>query len=73
MSALLLGVFGLFTVIVIESMLVTDLELHHLIIGFLSCATLISLFVCNGSKWYMNVSWNRASVHACENLNGSRA
>ncbi|KAK1424059.1 hypothetical protein QVD17_19371 [Tagetes erecta] len=44
MSALLLGVFGLFAVIAIGSLLVTDLELRHLIIGFLSCATLISMF-----------------------------
>ncbi|GJR41333.1 hypothetical protein Tco_1058867 [Tanacetum coccineum] len=44
MSALLLGVFGLFAVIVIGSMLITDLEIRHLIIGFLSCATLISMF-----------------------------
>ncbi|KAI3809631.1 hypothetical protein L1987_19227 [Smallanthus sonchifolius] len=44
MSALLLAVFGLFAVIAIGSLLVTDLELRHLIIGFLSCATLISMF-----------------------------
>ncbi|KAI7744320.1 hypothetical protein M8C21_032736 [Ambrosia artemisiifolia] len=43
-SALLLAVFGLFAVIAIGSLLVTDLELRHLIIGFLSCATLISMF-----------------------------
>ncbi|KAJ0684345.1 putative SWEET sugar transporter [Helianthus annuus] len=44
MSALLLAVFGLFAAIAIGSLLVTDLELRHLIIGFLSCATLISMF-----------------------------
>ncbi|KAD5318183.1 hypothetical protein E3N88_18129 [Mikania micrantha] len=44
MSGFLLAVFGLFAVIVIGSLLVTDLELRHLIIGFLSCATLISMF-----------------------------
>ncbi|MFS7984162.1 putative SWEET sugar transporter [Helianthus anomalus] len=44
MSALLLAVFGLFAAIAIGSLFVTDLELRHLIIGFLSCATLISMF-----------------------------
>ncbi|KAI3744397.1 hypothetical protein L1987_57477 [Smallanthus sonchifolius] len=44
MSGLLLAVFGLFAVIAIGSLLVTNLELRHLIIGFLSCATLISMF-----------------------------
>nr|XP_043622764.1 bidirectional sugar transporter SWEET2 [Erigeron canadensis] len=44
MSALLLAVFGVFAVIVIGSLLVTDLEVRHLLIGFLSCATLISMF-----------------------------
>lgn len=44
MSGLLLAVFGVFAVIAIGSLLVTDLELRHLIIGYLSCATLISMF-----------------------------
>ncbi|KAL8205426.1 hypothetical protein R6Q57_008977 [Mikania cordata] len=43
MCALLLAVFSLFAVIAIRSLLVTDHELRHLIIGFLSCATLISM------------------------------
>ncbi|KAL4555190.1 hypothetical protein LXL04_037801 [Taraxacum kok-saghyz] len=44
MSALLVAVFGLFAVIAVGSMLVIDLELRHLLIGFLSCFTLISMF-----------------------------
>lgn len=44
MSLILLAVFGLFTIIAIGSLQVADLELRHLIIGFLSCATLISMF-----------------------------
>ncbi|XP_076896413.1 bidirectional sugar transporter SWEET2-like [Bidens hawaiensis] len=44
MSGLLLAVFVVFAAIVIGSLLVTDLEVRHLIIGFLSCATLISMF-----------------------------
>ncbi|CAI9294996.1 unnamed protein product [Lactuca saligna] len=44
MSALLVAVFALFAVISIGSMLITDLEFRHLLIGFLSCFTLISMF-----------------------------
>lgn len=58
MSALLLGVFGLFAVIAIGSLLVTDLELRHLIIGFLSCATLISMFASPLSIMVCSFLWN---------------
>ncbi|XP_071725953.1 bidirectional sugar transporter SWEET2 [Rutidosis leptorrhynchoides] len=44
MSLILLGVFGIFAIIAIGSLQIADLELRHLIIGFLSCATLISMF-----------------------------
>ncbi|KAI3769379.1 hypothetical protein L6452_00481 [Arctium lappa] len=44
MSGLLVAVFCLFAVIAIGSLLVSDLEVRHLVIGFLSCATLISMF-----------------------------
>ncbi|XP_076891876.1 bidirectional sugar transporter SWEET2-like [Bidens hawaiensis] len=44
MSALLLGVFGLFAIIAFASLLVTEFKIRHLLIGYLSCATLISMF-----------------------------
>lgn len=44
MSGLLLAVFCVFAAIAIGSLLVSDLEVRHLVIGFLSCATLISMF-----------------------------
>lgn len=44
MSLILLAVLGIFAVIAIGSLHIADLELRHLIIGFLSCATLISMF-----------------------------
>ncbi|XP_011082807.1 bidirectional sugar transporter SWEET2 [Sesamum indicum] len=44
MLGLLLMVFGLFAVIAIGSLLIVDFEARHLTIGFISCASLISMF-----------------------------
>ncbi|KAL7143490.1 hypothetical protein ABFS83_08G194000 [Erythranthe nasuta] len=44
MIGLLLAVFVLFAAIIIGSLLIVDFEIRHLTIGFLSCATLISMF-----------------------------
>lgn len=60
MSALLVAVFALFAVIAVGSMLVTDVELRHLLIGFLSCFTLISMFASPLSV--MNVVIQTSSV-----------
>ncbi|KAA0050236.1 bidirectional sugar transporter SWEET2 [Cucumis melo var. makuwa] len=44
MLGLLLGVFGLFIVIVIGSLQITDLPLRRNVVGILSCASLVSMF-----------------------------
>ncbi|KAK4484653.1 hypothetical protein RD792_007242 [Penstemon davidsonii] len=44
MIGLLLLVFGLFAIIAIGSLLMVDFEVRHLTIGFISCASLISMF-----------------------------
>ncbi|KAL0534441.1 hypothetical protein IC582_028732 [Cucumis melo] len=44
MLGLLLGVFGLFIVIVIGSLQITDLPLQRNVVGILSCASLVSMF-----------------------------
>ncbi|CAK9151752.1 unnamed protein product [Ilex paraguariensis] len=44
MLGLLLAVFGLFAIVVVWSLLVTDSAIRHGTIGFLSCASLISMF-----------------------------
>ncbi|KAI3466015.1 hypothetical protein Pfo_022678 [Paulownia fortunei] len=44
MVGLLLSVFILFAVIAFGSLLIVDFEVRHLTIGFLSCASLISMF-----------------------------
>ncbi|KAL0399510.1 UNVERIFIED_CONTAM: Bidirectional sugar transporter SWEET2 [Sesamum radiatum] len=44
MLGLLLMVFGLFVVIAAGSLLIVDFEARHLTIGFISCASLISMF-----------------------------
>ncbi|KAL2472731.1 Bidirectional sugar transporter SWEET2 [Forsythia ovata] len=43
MVGLLLAVFSLFAIIVLGSLLIVDLEVRHVTIGFLSCASLISM------------------------------
>lgn len=44
MLGLLLSVFVVFAAIAIGSLLIDDFEVRHLIVGFLSCAALISMF-----------------------------
>ncbi|XP_016503471.1 bidirectional sugar transporter SWEET2-like [Nicotiana tabacum] len=44
MLGCILTVFGLFAIIVIGSLLILDLQLRRIIIGSLSCASLISMF-----------------------------
>ncbi|KAL0306623.1 UNVERIFIED_CONTAM: Bidirectional sugar transporter SWEET2 [Sesamum radiatum] len=44
MLGLLVMVFGLFAVIAGGSLLIVDFEARHLTIGFISCASLISMF-----------------------------
>lgn len=44
MLGLLLAVIGLFAIIVVSSLLIVDLAVRHDVIGFLSCASLISMF-----------------------------
>ncbi|CAI9088883.1 OLC1v1023334C2 [Oldenlandia corymbosa var. corymbosa] len=44
MLGLLLAVFSVFGLIVVGSLLIADFEFRHLAIGFLSCASLISMF-----------------------------
>ncbi|CAA0808726.1 Bidirectional sugar transporter SWEET2 [Striga hermonthica] len=44
MAGLVLSVLVVFAVIAIGSLLIVDFEIRHLTIGFLSCASLISMF-----------------------------
>lgn len=44
MLGLLLAVFGLFIVIVVGSLQITDLPLRRNVVGILSCASLVSMF-----------------------------
>lgn len=56
MIGLPLAVLGLFAVIVVGSMVTVDLSVRHDVIGFLSCASLISMFASPlliiVSPWY---------------------
>ncbi|KAL3508807.1 hypothetical protein ACH5RR_028208 [Cinchona calisaya] len=44
MLGLLVAVFSVFAVIVVGSLFIVDFEVRHVTIGFLSCASLISMF-----------------------------
>lgn len=44
MLALLLAVLGVFAVILIGSLQIADIEMRQLFVGFLSCASLVSMF-----------------------------
>ncbi|XP_073220086.1 bidirectional sugar transporter SWEET2-like [Cicer arietinum] len=45
MFGLLLAVFGIFGIILVGSLKITDSSMRRMLVGFLSCASLISLFV----------------------------
>ena len=59
MLGLLLAVFGLLAIIIAGSLQIVDREARWILVGLLSCASLISMFA---SPLFIIVSWSKALI-----------